>query len=63
MLFGSGIMGDSEDLHETSALNITSHQQTQIIRCRYLANIFYITVIKKLNNERLGLFASTGIRL
>ena len=64
---GSGIMSDSEYLHETSALNTTSQciyncDQTQI-RYRYLANMFCITIIKKLNNERLGKIASTGVRL
>ena len=60
---GSGIMGDSEYLHETSALNSTSHCINNASRHRYLANIFCIKVIKKLNNERLEKFASTGVRL
>ena len=39
-------------------------QQTQIrYRFMYLANIFCITAIKKLSSERLGKFASTGVRL
>ena len=56
---GSGIMGDSEYLTETSALNTTSQYFYNVSRPRYLANIFCITVIKKLNNERLRKFAST----
>ena len=50
-----GSMVDSEYLHATSALNLQC-QQTQI-------GYICITVIKKLNNERLGKFASTGVRL
>ena len=66
-VIGSEIMGDSEYLHETSALNTTLqciyNAIKPQIRYRYLANMFSITVIKKLNNERLGKFASTGVRL
>ena len=54
---GSEIMGDSEYLHEASALNTASQLDK-----RYLANIFCITVIKKLN-ERLGQIARTGVRI
>ena len=60
---GNGIMGDSEYLNEIFALNTTLQCQPTQIRQRYLANIFCITVIKKRNNERLGKFACTVVRL
>ena len=63
---GSGIMGDSEEPHETSALNTTSqciYNASRPKLDRYLASIFCITVIKKLNNDRLGKFATAGVRL
>ena len=56
-------MGDSEYLHVRDIClkyNFTMYLQTQI-RYKYLANMFCITVIKKLNNDRR--FANTGVRL
>ena len=63
---GSGIVGNSEYQHETSALNTTSqciYNVSSPKLDKYLPNIFCITVIKQPNNEKLGQFASTGVRL